>query len=185
LNKYEIKTPTISYHQKSTQAKLNEISLLVKEGKTISLVTDAGTPGISDPGTELIAFLRENFSELLIVSVPGASALVSAIATSGLRTSEFTFLGFLPHKKGRQKIFNEIEQSNRTIIFYESPHRLMKTLSSLKEINLESRKVCVQREHTKLFESTVVGVADEVFNHFEKNPDQVRGEVVVIVEGSK
>ncbi len=184
LEKYEIKTRTISYHSHSKLSRVEEIIGLLKDGKNLALVSDAGTPGISDPGAELVGRVREELTgeigsgELKIESVPGPSALTAALAIAGVPCADFLFLGFLPHKKGRQTLFKEIAESKRTVVFYESPHRLMKTLGSL-----QSARVTVCRELTKIFEEVVSGTAEEVLNHFQSNPDKVKGEFVIIVSG--
>src|ERR1035437_2368427 len=144
LNKYGIKNSTMSYHSQSKIGKIDKILELIGEGKTLALVSDAGTPTISDPGSILVSKIREIFPEIEIIAIPGASALVSALSISGLPASEFTFLGFLPHKKGRETLFKEIAIMERTVAFYESPHRIMKTLDSLKQY-IGERKVVVVR----------------------------------------
>jgi len=144
------------------------------------LVSDAGTPTISDPGSVLVSKIRESFAGIQIIAIPGPSALVSALSISGLPASEFLFLGFLPHKKGRETLFKEISAAKRTVVFYESPHRILKTLESLKKY-VENRKVVIARELTKIYEEVVSGTADEVKKYFDKNKDKVRGEFVVMV----
>ena len=137
LVKYDIATKTMSYHAHSKISRAEEIIGLLKEGKNLALVSDAGTPGVSDPGSELVKRVREECAEemargeLRIESIPGPSALTAALSIAGVPCSDFTFLGFLPHKKGRETLFKEIANSERTMIFYESPHRIMKTLESL------------------------------------------------------
>ncbi len=183
LDRHSISAKTISYHAQSGDGKVDHILELLREGKTLALVSDAGTPGISDPGTPLIARVRKEFEgEVEVVAVPGASAVVSALSISGLSSSEFLFLGFLPHKKGRQTLFREIADAKRTTVFYESPHRIEKTLVSLAE-SIPERRVVIAREITKMFEQVVGGTAVEVKDYFLKNTDKVRGEFVVMVEG--
>ncbi|MCG2694960.1 16S rRNA (cytidine(1402)-2'-O)-methyltransferase, partial [Candidatus Parcubacteria bacterium] len=186
LQKYEIKTPTMSYHQHSKISKMDKIFELIREGKDIALVSDAGTPSISDPGSFLVSKIREEFgNEIKIIPIPGASALISALSASGLTADQFLFLGFLPHKKGRETLFKEIAETKRTVAFYESPHRIIKTLNSLKEhleAQLPNRKIVVARELTKIFEEIVSGSASEILEFFEKNPDKIRGEFVVMVD---
>ena len=188
LNKYEIKTPLISYNAHSTEAKSEQLIGLLEEGKNLALVTDAGTPGISDPGCLIVKEVRDHFKkgEVTVMPIPGASALTAALSASGLPSSDFLFLGFLPHKKGRQTLFKEIADSERTVVFYESPHRILKTLEAL-NIHLEAelpsnRKVVVARELTKVFEEIVSGTPEEVLNYFKGHPEKVRGEFVVMVE---
>lgn len=180
LNKYGIKKPTMSYHSQSKLSKTDKILEMIEGGKTLALVSDAGTPTISDPGSVLVSKIRESFAGIQIIAIPGPSALVSALSISGLPASEFLFLGFLPHKKGRETLFKEISAAKRTVVFYESPHRILKTLESLKKY-VENRKVVIARELTKIYEEVVSGTADEVKKYFDKNKDKVRGEFVVMV----
>ncbi len=184
LDKYGIETPTSSYHSKSSISKKDFIFKQLEEGRNLALVSDAGTPCISDPGVLIVAQVKEHFGDTVeIIPIPGASALISALSASGVPASEFTFLGFLPHKKGRETLFKEIAESKRTVAFYESPHRILKTLESLK-IHLEkNRKITVARELTKIFEQFIDGAPAEIIEYFEKNKDKVRGEFVVIVSG--
>ncbi len=180
LNKYGIKKPTLSYHSQSKLSKTEQILKLIGGGKTLALVSDAGTPTISDPGSVLVAKIKEVFPDTEIISIPGASALISALSISGLNTAEFTFLGFLPHKKGRETLFKEIANSERTMVFYESPHRILKALESFIKFAPE-KKVVIARELTKVFEQIISGSPTEVSQYFTDNPDKVRGEFVVIV----
>lgn len=180
LNKYGINKPTMSYHSQSKVAKMDKILELISEGKTLALVSDAGTPTISDPGSVLVSKIREVYPDMEVIAIPGASALVSALSISGLPASEFIFLGFLPHKKGRETLFKEISAMKRTVVFYESPHRIMKTLDSLKKY-VGERKVVVAREISKIFEQVVSGTPVEVEKYFIDNKDKVRGEFVVLV----
>ncbi len=190
LDRHAISVPTKSYHMHSTISRVEEIIALLKEGKNISLVSDAGTPGISDPGSELVRRIREDMKEeissgiLKIESIPGPSALTSALSIAGIPCADFTFLGFLPHKKGRETLFKEIAASERTMVFYESPHRIIKTLESLVEHlqgQTSAKKVTVCRELTKIFEEVVAGSPAEVKTYFDTHTDKVRGEFVVIV----
>lgn len=180
LNHYEIKTMTQSYHAQSKLSKIDSIIAMLADGRNIALVSDAGTPAISDPGSLLVKKVREELPEMEILSVPGPSALTSAFSTSGIVGGEFTFLGFLPHKKGRETLFKEIAGGERPYIFYESPHRLMKTLESLVKFS-PLKQVQVAKEITKIFEQYVIGTPKDVLEYFTKNPDKVRGEFVVIV----
>lgn len=185
LNKYDINTRTSSYHVHSTKGKENAIIQMLEDGKDVALVSDAGTPCISDPGVMLVGQVRESFgSEAKIVPIPGASALISAVSASGISMPDFIFLGFLPHKKGRETLFKEIASGDRTYVFYESSHRIMKTLESLSKSLGEDRIVMVCRELTKTFEQFVKGNPTETFEYFTNNPDKVRGEFVVIVAHS-
>ena len=161
LNRYEISTPTMSYHAQSKISKVERIFSFLEQGKDLALVSDAGTPTISDPGCLLVAQVREELIsrrrlDIRIVPIPGASAVLSALSISGFPTSEFLFLGFLPHKKGRETLFKEIAESKRTAVFYESPHRILKALESLKKFSPE-KIVTICRELTKIFEQVVAG----------------------------
>jgi len=201
LDRHGINAPVKSYHVHSKISRTEEVIALLKEGKNIALVSDAGTPGISDPGAELVARVREAFNmnigqnhgsdensrhfaetvDLKIEAIPGPSALTAALSIAGVPCADFTFLGFLPHKKGRETLFKEIAASERTMVFYESPHRIMKTLESLQMHLNESKRVTICRELTKIFEEVVSGTAQEVKAYFETNKDKERGEFVVIV----
>ena len=190
LDRHMLSKPTMSYHAHSKISRVAEIIEMLKDGKHLALVSDAGTPGISDPGAELVSNIRTECAneiangEIKIESIPGPSALLAGLSIAGVPCADFTFLGFLPHKKGRETLFREISASERTMVFYESPHRIMKTLESLVEhLNgvLPGKNVSVCRELTKIFEEVVAGSAKEVMNYFEINKDKVRGEFVVIV----
>ncbi len=184
LQKYEIDKPTMSYHAQSKLSKVEKIFELLEAGKNLALVSDAGTPTISDPGCMLVAQVREKFaSGVEIIPIPGPSAVLSALSVSGFPSSEFLFLGFLPHKKGRETLFKEITSSKRTIVFYESPHRMEKTLASLAEHLEPERRILVSREITKIYEENVHGTLLEVVQYFLDHPDHIRGEFVVVVEG--
>lgn len=178
FDKYNINTPTLSYHAQSGEAKVDLIFEKIKEGKNIALVTDAGTPGISDPGSLLVSKVRESFPDLSIISIPGPSALTAALSIAGVPTHEFVFLGFLPHKKGRETLFKEIAESERTMVFYESTHRILKTLESLRKID---KKVTIIREITKIYEEVIQGSADEVLKILTDIPEKQKGEFVVVV----
>lgn len=193
LDKHSINKKTISYHAHSKLSRVAEVIKYLKDGKNLALVSDAGTPGISDPGSELVKKVRHELvneirlGEIKIEAIPGPSALTSALSIAGVSCADFTFLGFLPHKKGRETLFKEITTSERTMVFYESPHRIMKTLESLLEHlsgnadDASPRRVTVCRELTKIFEEVVQGTAKEVKDYFEEHPDKVRGEFVVMV----
>ena len=143
LDKYSINKPTMSYHAHSKLSKTDKIFELLEEGKNLALVSDAGTPGISDPGAMLISKIKLDLRDSVdVIPIPGATALITALSASGLPTHEFTFLGFLPHKKGRETLFKEIAEAKRTMVFYESPHRILKTLESLQKF-CPDKKVCI------------------------------------------
>jgi 16S rRNA (cytidine1402-2'-O)-methyltransferase len=175
LNHYEISTKTISYHQHSDDKKVKEIISLLNEGKNLALVTDAGTPGISDPGNILVAELVEKKIE--VVPIPGVSAVVTALSISGFPTDKFIFLGFPPQKKGRQTYFQNLQNIEQTTCFYESNHRILKAIVSLQEFLDPKTKICLCRELTKKFETiyrgTVGGLADMQVKD--------KGEFVVII----
>lgn len=182
LAHYEIKgKKTMSYHSHSKLSKIDTIAEMIREGKNLALVSDAGTPCISDPGVMLVASLRKEFgNDLKVIAIPGPSALVSALSVSGLAAHEFKWMGFVPHKKGRETFFSDIAETSTTVIFYESVHRFLKTLESLAE-KMPDRQMSVSKELTKLFEETVNGTCGEVLQYFNDNPDKVRGEFVVVV----
>ncbi len=180
LDRYEIRNSTMSYHAQSKLTKIEKIISLLEEGKDIALVSDAGTPGISDPGAVLISKIKEELSDVGIVPIPGATAVITALSASGFPTHEFTFLGFLPHKKGRETIFKEIAISKRTYVFYESPHRILKTLESLTQFCPE-KKVCIARELTKIYEEFKIGSPKELIEYLESNPVKQKGEFTVLV----
>lgn len=180
LSKYGINKPLISYHQYSKIKKINEIIALLKKDKTLSLVSDAGTPGINDPGNFLIQEILKELPELKIVPIPGPNAAVTALSISGFPADKFIFLGFPPHKKGRQTFFRRIGDIEETVVFYESKHRILKALKELKELSmLDNRPVMVARELTKQFETIYRGMIEEVLEQL--NNGKVLGEFVVIV----
>ncbi len=182
LDTYEIKTKTVSYHAHSTSGKQDAIIEALKEGKSYALVSDAGTPAISDPGALLVRSILDIKDETLkVVAVPGPSALAGALSIAGLTEHVFTFLGFLPHKKGRETLFKKIALAEETVVFYESTHRIMKTLDSLISHVGEDRKMTIVREMTKMFEEIADGTVSEVQTYFTTHTDKVRGEFVVII----
>lgn len=187
LNKYNIKTTTYSYPSDNLKPgadkanpKVEYILKMIGEGKTLALVSDAGTPTISDPGSVLVGKIKEAYPEVEIIAIPGPSAVISALSISGLPVAEFTFFGFLPHKKGRETLFKEIAAAERVSVFYESPHRILKALESLNKF-APNKKVTIARELTKVFEQIISGTPAEVTHYFTVNADKVRGEFVVIV----
>ncbi len=181
LKHYEIKKPVQAHHQHNEHKTVTFIAERIAAGQTIAMVTDAGTPGISDPGFLLI---RECLKMGLdIECLPGATAFVPALVQSGLPCDAFVFLGFLPPKKGRQTKLKSLSDENRTMIFYESPHRLIKALQEFKEHFGTERKISVSRELTKMFEETFRGNAEEAITHFSAKT--IKGEIVIIVEGKQ
>jgi len=180
LEHYQIKTPLMSYHQHSRLQKVNYILELLKKGKNLALVSDAGTPGVSDPGNKLVKEVVENLAEeIKIIPIPGPSATITLASISGLAMDKFLFLGFPPAKKRRKKFFEEIKNSRQPVIFYESPYRIIRTLNDLRNIEPEL-KVVVGRELTKKFETVYRGKIEEVQRKIESN--EVKGEFVVLIE---
>jgi 16S rRNA (cytidine1402-2'-O)-methyltransferase len=172
-----IETNMVSYHQHNEHKVVNNIIQRIANGEKMALITDAGTPAISDPGFLLV---RECISQNIEVEcLPGATAFVPALVNSGLPSDKFFFEGFLPHKKGRHSRLKTLAQLPYTVIFYESPHRLLKTLSQISEFFGKERKVSVSREITKIHEETVRGTVTEVINHFTNNT--IKGEIVIVV----
>jgi len=183
LARHDIKTKTLSYHQHSRLKKINYILNLLKEGRNLALVSDAGTPGVSDPGNKLIEKVIESLSgQVRIVPIPGPSAVTAAVSIAGFPMQKFCFLGFPPTKRKRKSFFKKIAESEYPVIFYESPYRILKTLN---ELNLEAKscnlgpKIVVCRELTKRFETVYRGEIDEVIEQLKM--DKIKGEFVVIV----
>lgn len=186
LSNYEIKTPTISFHQHSAEIKIEKITSLLKEGKSLALITDAGTPGISDPGSKLVSLVREELNEqVLIESVPGVSALTTAISIVGAGFDRFLFLGFLPHKKGRQMMLKEIFKSEYPSALYESKHRVLKLMEELAIMSLDFKvelKISLARELTKMHESFYEGSPEKIKEILLSNPNNQKGEFVVLIK---
>lgn len=179
LQRLEISKPLLIYSAQNARSGAGRVLSLLREGKHVALVTDAGTPSISDPGTELVAQARDMGSR--VDAIPGPSALAAALSIAGVPTNEFLFLGFLPHKKGRQTLFKEIALEKRTVVFYESPHRILKALESLAAVLSPQRRVVICRELTKLYEEVLQGTAGEIGKELAEREGGVRGEFVVIV----
>ncbi len=181
LKHYDISTPLRSYHMHNEHRILTQLVTRIKAGETMALISDAGTPGISDPGFLLI---RECLKEGIEVNcLPGATALIPALVNSGFPTDRFVFEGFLPLKKGRQTRLQLLSGESRTLVFYESPHKLLRTLTQFVEYFGGDRQISVSRELTKMYEETLRGTTSEVLAHFEDNPP--KGELVLVVEGRK
>jgi len=179
LKHLEISKPMMAYHQHNEHKVLPRVIERLRSGETAALVSDAGTPGISDPAFLIIReCLRENIE---ILCLPGPTAFVPALVCSGLPCERFVFEGFLPHKKGRQTRLNALAEESRTMVFYESPHRLLKTLSQLAKVMGGERQVSVSREISKVYEETIRGNLTEIVNHFSNNP--IKGEFVIVVGG--
>ena len=179
LKHYEIDTPMQSHHMHNEHKTVNSVIDRLKNGESFALISDAGTPAISDPGFLLSRTCIEN--DIEIECLPGATAFVPALVNSGLPNDKFVFEGFLPVKKGRQTRLKLLSEETRTMVFYESPHKLIKTLTNFVEYFGEDRKVSVSRELTKLYEETIRGTAKDVLDHYIQKPP--KGEIVIIVEG--
>ncbi|WP_126247635.1 16S rRNA (cytidine(1402)-2'-O)-methyltransferase [Chitinophaga rhizosphaerae] len=180
LKHYGISKPVTPYHQHNEHKVLQHLVQQLREGRSMALVTDAGTPGVSDPGFLLV---RECIREGIDVEcLPGATAFVPALVNSGIPMNRFAFEGFLPPKKGRHTLLTQLSTEPRTMVFYESPHRLVKTLEDFMQYFGETRQCCVSRELTKMFEENKRGSLLEVRDHFQAKG--VKGEIVIIVEGA-
>ncbi len=179
LKHYQINKPLQSFHIFNEHKTVNKLIDRLKAGEVLALISDAGTPGISDPGFLLV---REALKAgVKIDCLPGATALIPALVKSGFPTDRFVFEGFLPHKKGRQTLLKKLAEEERTIIFYESPHRLVKALEQLKEFFGANRQSSVSRELSKKFEETKTGTVQELLDYFSSK--EVKGEIVVVVSG--
>ena len=185
FTKYDIHTPLTSFHAHSNEKKAGDLVEKMKSGKSIALISEAGTPGISDPGFVLIRAAVEAGIE--VVPIPGASAVITALCASGLPTDKFLYLGFLPLKKGRRKVLENLRDEKRTVVFYESPHRILKTIKELEELvhrpqGSLDRKIVLARELTKLHEEFFRGTLPEAVKFLESKP--IKGEFTVLLEGS-
>jgi len=181
LHHFEINTPMQSHHMHNEHKTVDQLVQRIQAGAKIALISDAGTPAISDPGFLLTRACVEN--EIEVDCLPGATAFVPALVNSGLPNDKFVFEGFLPVKKGRQTRLKLLAEESRTMIFYESPHKLLKTLGNFVEYLGAERRVSVSRELTKMYEETVRGTAAEVLKHYSDNT--VKGEIVIVVAGKK
>lgn len=179
LKHFEIDKKLVAYHQHNEHKSIDKVIDQLKQGATIGLVSDAGTPAISDPGFLIVRACIEN--DVAVECLPGATAFVPALVNSGFPCDKFVFEGFLPHKKGRQTRLNFLKEETRTIIFYESTHRLLKTLTQFAEFFGEERQVSVSRELTKMFEENVRGTVREVIEYYKTNV--TKGEIVIVVHG--
>jgi len=176
INHYDIDTKLYSYHDHSSEKEIARLLDILKDHKDVALISDAGTPTISDPGYSLI---RQCINEGIdVIPIPGASALTAAISASGLPSDAFTFIGFLPTKKGRQKKISSLEKLDTTLVLFESPHRLLKTLNQLKEM-LGERPIVVARELTKLYEEIIRGNFETAIKYFEAK--KIKGEIVIMI----
>lgn len=182
LSHYGIMTPLISYHHHSGVAKLDKIFSLLEAGKDLALITDAGTPGIADPGGQLVKAVRDKFGvKVSIIPIPGVSAVATLLSVAGISADKFLFYGFLPHKKGRQTALKEIMASEYPVVIYESKHRILKLLSELDF----SAKVVIGRELTKMHESFYFGSPLELKEKLEANLSEQKGEFVLVVSKNK
>lgn len=177
LSHFKINTPVISYHQHSKLTKIDWIIAQLKTGKNVALITDAGTPGISDPGNMLVAEAAKN--NIKVVPVPGASAIGAIASAAGIDMQRFIFMAFPPHKKGREKFFKEVADAEYPVIYYESPHRFIKNLELLSKFAPDAG-IIVGRELTKMFEEIVRGKINEILEYFKKS-DKIKGELTIIV----
>lgn len=180
LKFYEIQRPLQSYHIFNEHKTVERLIERLKKGEVMALVSDAGTPAVSDPGFLLVRAAKDAGIE--VNCLPGATAFVPALVNSGLPNDRFTFEGFLPHKKGRKTRIEALIEEPRTMIFYESPHRLMKTLEQFAEAFGKERMASVSRELTKLYEENVRGTLDELIEYYKENP--IKGEIVIVVQGA-
>lgn len=181
MTHFEIETPLRSYHQHNEHKVLENIINLLQSGSRIALISDAGTPAISDPGFLLVRECVK--SRIKVECLPGATAFVPAIVASGLPADKFFFEGFLPHKKGRQTRLKYLAELENTFIIYESPYRLVKCLKQLAEFCGKERKACVCREISKLYEDVFTDSLENLLKFYEENSDKVRGEIVIVVNG--
>ncbi len=179
LDKYSITTSLRAYHAHNEHEATANVLDLLKSGKKIAMVSDAGTPGISDPGFLLARACREAGQEIVVL--PGPTAFVPALVGSGFPCDRFHFEGFLPHKKGRQTRWKYLVTLPHTIVLYESPYRLIKCLEEINEFMGDERKVCVVREISKIHEQYHFGTASQLFAEFDKTPEKVKGEIVVLI----
>lgn len=180
LKHYDIKTQMMSHHKFNEHKSIENLIQKLQNGTTIALISDAGTPAISDPGFLITRACVEH--KITVECLPGATAFVPALVTSGLPNDRFAFEGFLPEKKGRQTRFLTLAEEPRTMIFYVSPYKLVKTLAEIIQYFGAERNVCVSRELSKLYEENQRGMAQDVLKHYEKNTP--KGEIVLIVEGN-
>lgn len=180
LERHNISIPVLAYHQHSGLARVEHIIQFLKDGRDLALVSDAGTPGINDPGGKLIAEVLLTSPETKIVPIPGANAAAAALSASGFPADHYAYLGFPPHKKGRQTFFKEIAEIPNTVVFYESKHRIQKALEALRDVAaIGERPLIVCRELTKQFETIYRGTIDQVIT--DLSADKVLGEFVVVV----
>jgi 16S rRNA (cytidine1402-2'-O)-methyltransferase len=179
MKHYNIVRPLMTYQQHSSMAKKDKILSLLLDEKNVAIVSDAGTPGISDPGNELIDYILEKDNKITIVPIPGPSAVTAALSVCGFRANKFVFVGFLPKKK-RNKLFDWLKEGRLTFAFYESPKRILKSLEVIKDYFGEDIRICICRELTKIHETVYRELISEAIEKLEK--DMIKGEIVVVVE---
>lgn len=179
LARYDIKKPMLSLRARSARTYFENVARMVAEGKSLAYVTDAGTPGISDPGPLLVSLVRESSGEEAVIAIPGPSALTAALSVAGLPIEEFLFLGFLPHKKGRQKALDALITERRLVVLYESPYRIRKLLRELRD-RMPERTVVVSHELTKIHEHTAVSTATRLLERLSADIPE-KGEFVVML----
>jgi 16S rRNA (cytidine1402-2'-O)-methyltransferase len=180
LDHYNIDKRLISFHHHSGQSKYDKVLRLLKEGKSLAYLSDAGTPGVSDPGGKLVSFIRKNLSDVNIEAIPGPSAVTTALSVSGIKADKFLFLGFLPHKKGRSKAIKEILESKYPVAIYESKHRMLKLLKELRELNFD-KNIIIFRELTKMHYTFYEKKVEELYDFFDNNKEKVKGEFTIII----
>ena len=178
LAHYEIKRPLVSCHEHTDDAKLGQLIGRLGAGESLAFVSDAGTPGLSDPGNKLVSLALA--SDIAVIPIPGVSAAATLVSVAGIDMREFMFLGFPPHKKGRETFFRKVAAAEMPVMYYESPHRVLKNLELLASF-ASGKRVIVGRELTKLFEEIVRGTTEEALTYFSEHPEKVKGEFVVIV----
>ncbi|MDD3711043.1 MAG: 16S rRNA (cytidine(1402)-2'-O)-methyltransferase [Patescibacteria group bacterium] len=180
LDYYKIKKTLISFHHHSKEGKYNQVLSLLDSGQSLALISDAGTPNISDPGGELVKFIRTKRPDINIEPIPGPSAIISALSVSGIKADKFTFFGFLPHKKGRLSMIKEILDHKYPVVFYESKHRFLRLISELQALNF-SKKIIVFRELTKLHYTFYEDSLEELYKIFEQDKNALKGEFTIII----
>lgn len=184
LSAYSIKNKTLSLHDHNETYRQTQIEQMLTEGKSIALVSDAGTPLISDPGYHIVSHLKQRKHK--VVPIPGACAAITALSAAGLATDRFSFEGFLPSKQGaRQKVLTELVDEPRTMVFYDAPRRAIDTVSDIVEVLGSDRKIVIARELTKTFETIHSDTAGDFLTWLEQDPNQLKGEMVLIIEGYK
>ncbi|WP_371376753.1 16S rRNA (cytidine(1402)-2'-O)-methyltransferase [Thalassotalea aquiviva] len=184
LSAFNIKNKTLSLHDHNERARQEQVAELLQQGKTVALVSDAGTPLISDPGFHVVRYLRAQ--GLPVVPVPGACAAIAALSVAGVPTDRFTFEGFLPSKSGaRQAKLAQLANEERTMVFYDAPRRAIDTVADIKDVLGEQREIVIARELTKTFETIHADTAGNIYQWLNQDPNQLKGEMVLIIEGAK